>query len=758
MSSFSLPRYRRVSSALLAVGLGISLCSPATALKRRDGEGAPTTVCPVGTSVTVSLHHGDLPLVGLQVDIDAAPATITELGMSGGDCTSVITALPQFQWQLVSRPAGSAASLANASTLHPKLTPDREGPYRVRFTACPGGCTIPSAFGPGSTTVAAVVRELTVTAEDGIAPPPETEPFVPVRPTAPHPDLDPTGCPVGADKVAAAWVTVEDWQGSDDYRTVAGKVERSKVSRKDNILNHDSQDHNSVIEADPEFQGLLPAGQEDLEIEWEFTHYPDRFWPTQQDRIAAEGYWIHDCAHGDKTEIHPPVMAAAQRPRAIEIPASIGLGTNVWVPGIITDVWVNSRAGEITRNCSWTGLHNVPFVPVPFFSCPPHSAGLTRNPIRKVLRFDILLPRNPQDVIAPTKSAPPVPLFIEVQNPANSTGPDPVIVPDAQKRNVLHVSADLTGFSGEAYSRRIVAGWAYPSPDNWGLRRWKLRIDSLDVHDDADGRLRGDGDWRFWINANNAGKEWEKIFHCNGCVHGLEDFNGRPWETDSPSGDRRFGPDLRLFPGQKILLHSGGFEEDWIWTDGTGTVTQALEQTARSYSIQSYCRSSHTSGCGSYDLNFEVLGGAPVTAELTPAGQALHDAYEVSASDVTHAMPLPPIQPTVDLPSEIVVEPGHRPVTVALETYFPAPEFENSLADIDDEVFSQQLERLAQEEPERLVEFLQDLRGEADEAFESIDEDEVLIGLAHLRDFVDPGLWNEIFGDLAEKLPELPKP
>lgn len=93
----------------------------------------------------------------------------------------------------------------------------------------------------------------------------------------------------------------------------------------------------------------------------------------------------------------------------------------------------------------------------------------------------------------------------------------------------LKVTIDLKGFTEKTYTRRIVSAWVYPSPNNWDVRQWRLRMKSIDVSDDGDGWLN-DGDWSFWLNTNNGYQEWSRIFDCAGCVHDTEEFNPA-WET-----------------------------------------------------------------------------------------------------------------------------------------------------------------------------------------------------------------------------------
>ena len=169
------------------------------------------------------------------------------------------------------------------------------------------------------------------------------------------------------------------------------------------------------------------------------------------------------------------------------------------------------------------------------------------------------------------KKAPPVPLYKAVANPDGSGGPDPVVeLITNETVPYLKVRIDLRTYTRQTYSRRIVAAWAHAAPDNWGARRWNVRVTSMNITDDTDPNpftIDDNGDWRFWVNTNNGTSEWAKLFDCGGCAHGNETFGGRPWMTNAGSPDRSLGADIVLFPNQHILLNTTGFDEDFTRED-----------------------------------------------------------------------------------------------------------------------------------------------------------------------------------------------
>ena len=202
------------------------------------------------------------------------------------------------------------------------------------------------------------------------------------------------------------WVTTQPFTSEASYQLAEGPTYRRRVADLDNFLNHDSEDFEWKVQPDPPFTGLS-EGQSNGQVktEWETGSMPALFWPSPPagddtaqpgDRTSVFGYWIFDCGHdGFKEEIHPPVGVAVQRPRPVQVPASFrpagfpnGFGTNVWVPGIVTDIWFNSHSGE-NADCGATALSQ--------------PAGTSRSgclrqphPLGRKFTFNVYLPLSPQ--------------------------------------------------------------------------------------------------------------------------------------------------------------------------------------------------------------------------------------------------------------------------------------------------------------------------------------------------------------------------
>jgi hypothetical protein len=614
---------------LLLTSLGLGVPERAASIPPDRTEDGDRVNCPrTGFRLQATIKPIGLPLVGSEVVIDASSAKLVSVEI---DCEVLIAAIPRFTWTIPGRPAGSTVGLQGSTTLTPMLRPGRAGVYRLRLTVCSPFCRLMVA---GQTrTVPTQTRDVEITVENEIVFPPDVDPTLPPLPSTNRTNFPDTErdrkCQGGGGFVDPQWVTVNRFQSPADYRLLEGQVFGSRSSSKDNFQNHNSQDHITIVNPDPPYRRLVSTKAEFpnislLGIEWERERLPERFRATPGDRVSLFGYWIFDCGHEPfYTEIHPPVGMAVHRSRPVQIPANFrppgfpsGFGANVLAPGIVTDLWFNRNAGGAT-SCVNTALHQ------------PSQNGITdagciRGPssLNRVFRFNIYLPRDPQAVLAEIgRSAPAVPLYFAAQG---SDGPAPQIVERSSGAiRWLEVSIDLRGFTGTTYGRRIFAAWAYPAPDNWHIRRWRLSLQKLEVSDDGDWDFigKGDGDWRFWVNTNNGAPEWTKLFDCDGCVTGTKTF---PAATRTGAG---LGSDLLLFPSQLIWVSTSGYEEDNFVDTQMGTVADLLDQVG---AAGAHVSSSSCEGdCTEYRLFYRLEPlGAPVAA-LSPEGRALYDAYVI---------------------------------------------------------------------------------------------------------------------------------
>lgn len=637
--------HRTGAAVLCALAAALVAVPPAGSVPN-DADGDPVVAgrCKPSTyTLAARMAVVGLPLARSTVEIDAESAKLIAVGIQDG-CDQVYAKIPRFRWSVVSTPRRQRATLSGTGTLSPGVSLGGPGSYRIRLTACPSGCTV-TVPGFGSRRVEASSQDVTIAAVDSIVLPPETDPIrPPLSSTEPTdfsrrtPDAE-DQCLGGGGVIDPQWVTVNRFNGPGDYEFAEGRVDKSRISSMDNFLNHESQDHIIALNPDSPYRRLLSTKPEFgnrslLGIEWEVDHFPRVFRPTAGDRASVFGFWILDCGHSFYTEIHPPVGIAVERPRPVRIPTSFrsagfpnGFGSNVLVPGIVTDLYFSRRSGETTSNCSDTGLHQPP--ERPFFAAgdcirEPHS-------LDRRFAFRIYLPRSPQARLQQEVgvSAPPVPLYTAVRGPREGSsggGPDPAIrVVEQDGIAFLEVEVDLRGFSGGVYARRIEAAWAYAASDNWDARRWRVRLDTMDVSNDAE-PPGDDGDWRVFFNTNNTHREWTQIMNCNGCVDDDETI-----ELDLSTG-RQLGDDPIVFPDQDIMVHTTGYDDE-VSGDSTGEVINPVPQElAQARCRRNRCRHSADSlgGGGAYELNYTLRRGPSLgRAALTQEARNLFEAYRL---------------------------------------------------------------------------------------------------------------------------------
>jgi hypothetical protein len=809
------PRRRRLWAAgIAAFLLALATTPSAPALPKFQRPGIPidpaTGViidCPDFLEPTVELIRYTsivgYPIVGFTIKVSAETVKFHGKPFAACGFPDYIAPLPAYAWSLASRPLGSAAQLFDTGTLTPRLPLDRAGTYVVRLTVCPDGCTIqPPGSHLASIDVGPQIVDVPVEARDSAPLGPETTPAV-VPSSSAGLTTPPGQCGFGAGAIAKQWWAVRQVDDSYDYRLLEGLVRHSRVSRKDSPLNHDSQDTNYHVEPDPKYSDIQFEDDdsplsEPIEVEWERDSIPERYRPTPGDRVSLFGYWVTDCGHS-RPEIHPPVGVAVHRPRPIRIPdgqtfAELGgqtAGTGIYVPGVITDMFFGRDGGDLVDCGTDTGLANAERVPGPNGTLVP---GCVPAPsLDRLFEFDIYLPRNPQVTMRQAGiDVPPVPLYLQL-DPVTA-GPAPSIDVRTDPSGILtylHVTLDLRGYTGASYAHRIAAGWVLPATDNWGLARYKLRLVRLNVTDDGDGAFRGDGDWRLWVNTNNASneslapQEWVQIIDHD--VHGVEDFGGRPWETGlpgepgAPAPDRSLGPDLLRYPATTaqpfpgpldygILFHSTGYEADTLTDDDAGTVLHSRLVPGITYALPNQCTPSEQaagilySGCVRYTAVIEAAAGPALgRAALSPAMQSLADQYvlrcqrgglcgrtgldDIVAAPVS-AVPVDPLD--VPLPQRAAaVE------FTSFAAFEPAERESTSLTDIPIADFYRDVLEAQKRDPAALDRVMKELRAVlAARLADRTMAGEALLDAQILRASLPPDVWAKYFSDVPRPRPE----
>ena len=599
--------------------------------------------------------------------------------VKSGNCPTVHhvdSRLSSFAWKL-ERPPGSTARLENTTTLTVRFTPDRVGQYIVKLTACPNKCTLRLLSGQTpagkpileETEVGPVERAMTidVPAEAQI-PPLYTPAPLPSLSGATQPEhyADPRSHCGGTIGIgigdSAQWYTTDVFDPATPlYRLVEGRVYHTLVSRKDHPASHHSNDANAFVELDPPFRrllvddtaedkgSLLPFGG--IEVEWEEREWPEAFRPVTGDRISALGFHVIDCGHEKYTELHPPIAVAVHRPRAVVLPARVRFqdndpqtqptGSNVVVPGVVTDLWASLRGGQ-ALDCDSASLHQ------PVFTTLPNGlkvhATCVKQPTTNGVNFDfnVFLPPNPADRLREIGLTLPVrpALFFDIQNhpDAAALGARSDVGVTVLERHpegptpFVKVRVALSQMrTGQKFAKRFVAAWVYPdhTTHNFGLRALRVKLDHLSVRDDGDPFLKGDGDWHFWAVFPGLLRPWTKLIDCDGCV---EEKTYTPQSSIFRQGafdaDGALRGEALLFDRQFGSLQFTGYEGDLLTSDDVGNVFEIINNAPATRNAISKCNDQtvgglndidpSTSGCAAYNVEFEFLPGRqPVAATFS---------------------------------------------------------------------------------------------------------------------------------------------
>jgi len=372
------------------------------------------------------------------------------------------------------------------------------------------------------------------------------------------------------------WVWVNPAQ---KFRSVTGAVTKSEITHTDFPAAHDSHDQNTDILVDAGQEDILsdvgkddpddPRSPDTLELEWEIGVFPTErgqnapertfpkwAWPNIGDRVWANGHWIFDCGHPTevggvghfRTEIHPMRAIASLRDQVRALP---GTGTTP-VPITAVDLYIHGRAGMVMDI-----LECGPEVMIDEGTCSTSAYPHRGTPIDENFEFDVHLPPKPfpSAVLA---------TFVE-DGPGNSVDIAPILTPTpAADPTSVHVQVPLAG-SGvtpdDVYARKISVGWVYP-PDP-PLRRFKLTLNRMDLHEDHE---TDPGDCEctfFWMNVDRApDDEWIR----------LVDFaqgNMNDYDDDGGFGDGEMdfsgaAFDFYVRSGQTFNVRAHGYDQDCL--------------------------------------------------------------------------------------------------------------------------------------------------------------------------------------------------
>jgi uncharacterized repeat protein (TIGR01451 family) len=187
---FRLPLIAVLAAGAAVIGFAL-VAGPASALPPRpiyDPIREPIIGCEPTKLYLVALPKVQgTTRVGSTVTFDAGSPRL-ERGLR--NCTHDTYPVPSFRWEIATKPAGSAASLTAASSLSPNLRLDVAGEYRVRFVACPSGCTV-QLRGGATEAVSRTTKDVVFQAFGRPIPPiGPIGPIEPINPDPPTPVMD----------------------------------------------------------------------------------------------------------------------------------------------------------------------------------------------------------------------------------------------------------------------------------------------------------------------------------------------------------------------------------------------------------------------------------------------------------------------------------------------------------------------------------------------------------------------------------------
>jgi hypothetical protein len=536
-------------------------------------------------------------------------------------CGGIVTHLLPVTWKL-DLPPGSHSTLTPAGSANATFVPDITGAYTVHFGVCAkaadpkckisyvGGFSINHQPINKITVIKPSDQTLTFHVQDGVQVPPVFGPAV--RPvlsgfpaTTPQPYTSATASCPSSDSIGGIsigdveifldspeWYTTSTWTGATPpYELVEGHVYKSHIAGADLPLTHAANDYNANLELDPHFQRLLIDGNAEdkgsllpfggIEVEWEFLEYPEPFRPVVGDRMSALGYHVVDCGHDIYTEIHPPIAVAVHRKSAIQLPGSVAfdqaekttlhpVGTNIFVPGISTDVFVSLRGGETLGDID-RGLHQP----------DPGNAKVNQPTTAGVqFQFRVYLPPSPYQELVAYNLKPTFKPALYMREIAHPSAQDVGSRSDLSAKLVdqqldgptpyLLFSLDLSSLAtGERVARRIEAAWVYPdlSGKNWGLQNISIHLNQLKVNDTGDFTS---GDWKLWANISGSTNSWTKLIDCHNCVQqqAYNPASSGIWQPGALASDGSLPGVAMLFAPSIGQLELTGYDDDLLSSDG----------------------------------------------------------------------------------------------------------------------------------------------------------------------------------------------
>jgi len=368
------------------------------------------------------------------------------------------------------------------------------------------------------------------------------------------------GCSSGSTTLPH-YVTVKSANPPPDGLT--GWIRYSHVASSDSPLDHDWHDFNFYVALDGnmmktlnsqanylnknsflEYSDSTNAGQNPwqtpasgwlpnlgnellMEVEWDSSHVPQRFWASAGDRVWLKGRYIWDCGHPDPdptqttiangsgyhTETHPPRAIALTRLEPYKfLDRSTGVRDSGYSLTTKTYVYINGNSG--LRNLTSNGTTAVV------------SGNLDVPVATEDYKFEIDLPAKPNGVTGN-------PYYDVVDLPFG--GPSPVLGYNSSTQKVTVTYPLNLGDTNPnlRFGAVIAAGWRQPPGVTFRTVTVGIHnvagIGDIEIHDQHNPLCQSN--WELWIAVNG---EWRKIKGTAGLCVGSTITVNQQWTVVVP--------------------------------------------------------------------------------------------------------------------------------------------------------------------------------------------------------------------------------
>lgn len=284
------------------------------------------------------------------------------------------------------------------------------------------------------------------------------------------------------------WVAVDyAAQGEkEEYAVAQGTILNTHVSYTDWPATHVSHDQNFFVALGPLYTYLYSATNTEkfenksvMEMEWDTSVFPYKFWPAPRDRVWMKGRWIFDCGHPPyHAEIHPPKFTAFTRTEPVIF------------KGDKAPVFAN-------KTIMFSGNDGV------YYKFDAHED----------VAFDVPALKKPsQDAV-----------FHSEVLEKSFGGPDPKLtpVPDVKNPKYVHVVYPLKNQPPDKMFGAVIAsGWRV-TKIRTGFIQYKITFDSVTFLNDHYSDKQKPAYWRLWADVNG---NWTELL--GGALKSVQVKNG----------------------------------------------------------------------------------------------------------------------------------------------------------------------------------------------------------------------------------------